>query len=289
MKILVLGATGMLGYEVSRICLKRGLHVDVIVRNKELLVSKLGNQVNLGVHILDDIKNFEGLTSLIQKIKPTYIVNCIGVVKQSVLADDGYESVSINSLLPHQLVKIGQSIGSRLIHVSTDCVFDGKKGSYKESDLPNATDLYGKSKHLGEVSYSGAVTLRTSIIGHEIGRPTHGLVEWFLSQNEKVDGFKNVFFSGLTTLELSNVILDEVIAKNLQAGLYQVSSGRISKFDLISLIAEIYGKSITIFPNTEMVLDRSLDGTYFKELTNYIVPSWRELVQDMKNDFESGF
>lgn len=289
MKILILGATGMLGYQVFRTCLNRGLDVHALVRDTQPITEKIGVKAVGKLHKISDIKIFKDLDALLLQIKPTHIINCIGIVKQSTLADNHIEAITINSLLPHFLTKACESINAKLIHVSTDCVFDGNKGNYKETDLANAQDLYGRTKLLGETGYGTAVTLRTSIIGHEINSATHGLVDWFLAQSGLVNGYTNAFFSGLTTLELTNVILDYVIKLNISTGIYQVSADRISKFDLITLIADKYRKVIDIVPSSDLVIDRSLNSTLFKSVTGYKPPSWEKLIVEMRSDFLNGF
>ena len=224
---------------------------------------------------------------LLKELKPDYIINCIGVVKQSSFAKNHLESIAINSLLPHQLEEIGNRNNSKLIHISTDCVFDGDKGNYSEVDLSNATDLYGKSKYLGEVDYGSGLTIRTSIIGHEITSDTHGLVEWFLAQNEDVRGFTKAIFSGLTTLELTNVILDVIIPANLSPGLYQVGSEPINKFELLNLVAKVYQRKIEIIPFDDFQIDRSLNSRTFDSLTGYKCPVWKQLIEEMHQDFKS--
>lgn len=288
MRIIVLGATGMLGYELFRICVKRNMDVHAVVRSKEKLVERFRKHMD-NIHTIDDVKNIEALEKIVGSVRPDYVINCIGIVKQSHLAEDYYESVSVNALLPHQLERLGEKYNFRFLHISTDCVFDGKKGRYKEADLPNAYDLYGKSKHLGEVGYGKGITIRTSIIGHEISKHTHGLVEWFMAQEGKVKGFTKAIFSGVTTLELSNIILDVIIPGNFPSGIYQVASEPISKYDLIMLISKKYNKQIAIEPSEDLVIDRSLDGTNFEKLTGYKVPSWEKQIEAMEKDFNEGF
>ena len=285
MKVVILGATGMLGFEVFTTCIKRNINVHAVIRNKSLLAEKAGLKYTDRIHEIDDIKNIDAIERIISDVKPSHIINCIGIVKQSSLADDYYESIAVNSFLPHQLQKICGKYGSQLIHISTDCVFDGKKGLYKESDLPNANDLYGKSKHLGEVGYGCGITLRTSIIGHEIMVKTHGLLEWFLAQEAKVKGFTRAIFSGLTTGELTRIILDIIIPLKLPPAVYHVSGQAISKYDLIKIIAEVYEKKIEIQASDELVIDRSLDSSVFMELTGYNPPGWRQLIVGMHDNF----
>jgi dTDP-4-dehydrorhamnose reductase len=285
MKILLLGATGMLGSQFLHQSLQRRHNMHVIIRNDALLKSRFPTLPLDTIHLLPDIKEFTLLESLIATIKPGVMVNCVGIVKQSELAKNAYESVAVNSYLPHFLAQLAEKYNLHLIHISTDCVFDGKTGNYTETDFSDATDLYGKSKYLGEVGSSHAVTLRTSIIGHELTKPTFGLLEWFLATEGTAYGFAKAIFSGVTTNELSKIILDEVIPKKLTGGVFQVAATPISKYDLIKLIAKEYGKTTQIVPSDTFVIDRSLNGHKFRKATGYEVPSWPVMIQDMHKDF----
>jgi dTDP-4-dehydrorhamnose reductase len=285
MKIIVLGATGMLGYQVFKTCLERNITVKAVVRNKKLLTNHIGINIDSMVYEIDDIKNTNSLENLFKLFQADYVINCIGIVKQSNLAQNFHESIAINSLLPHQLEDLGRIYHFRLIHISTDCVFDGKSSNYKESDLSNANDLYGKTKYLGEVKYGTGITLRTSIIGHEITNKNIGLVDWFLSQSVSVKGYTKSIFSGLTTTELTKIILDIVIKKEIESGLYQVASAPISKYDLLNLISIVYNKKINIIPSEELIINRSLDGSRFSNIYSYQVPSWPEMLIEMHKNF----
>ena len=289
MRILVLGATGMLGYQIFNNCLNRDISVNAIVRTKKDLVQRLGNGIEDKLHIIDDVKNTSAIESIVREFKPDYLVNCIGIIKQSDLAYDHYESIAINSLLPHQLLRLGTLYNFRLIHISTDCVFNGELGNYKETDFSDAYDLYGKTKFLGEVAYGSAITLRTSIIGHAITEQKVSLIDWFLSQTVKTKGYVKAIFSGLTTFELAKVILDIIIAKKVEPGLYQIASAPIAKFDLLKLTAEIYKKDILIEASDDVIIDRSLNGTKFSELTSYNAPSWSEMITEMHADYINNF
>ena len=173
-----------------------------------------------------------------------------------------------------------------MIHISTDCVFSGKKGNYLESDESDAEDLYGRSKFLGEVAYPPhSITLRTSIIGREL--KTHlGLIEWFLSQKDgdTIHGYKRAIFTGFTTDELSRVIMNEVIPHPELTGLYHVSSDPINKFDLLQMTNQAFGKKINILLDEDFFMDRSLDSTRFRQATGYQPPSWAEMIQEMAQD-----
>jgi dTDP-4-dehydrorhamnose reductase len=187
----------------------------------------------------------------------------------------------VNTLAPHRLAGLSKLVDARFIHISTDCVFSGKKGSYTEDDLPDAIDLYGKSKALGEVDYPNTITLRTSTIGHELNTK-HGLLEWFLSQNESCKGFSRAIFSGLPTVVFAKIIRDIVIPNNKLSGLYHVAASSINKFDLLKIIANKYNKAINIVDDEQLIMDRSLDSTKFESATGYKAPEWTELIDLMK-------
>ncbi len=229
-----------------------------------------------------DVENLESLERLFALARPDVVINCIGVVKQLSLADDPLVAIPINALLPHQLARLCETAGARLIHISTDCVFSGTRGLYREDEPSDATSLYGRSKYLGEVDYPHAVTLRTSIIGHELGNP-HGLVGWFLAERGRVNGFTRAIFSGLPTVELSRVMRDFVLPRPELSGVYHVSADAISKYDLLRLVAQIYGKSTEIVADESLVIDRSLDSSRFRALTGYVPPSWPDLVRTMRS------
>jgi dTDP-4-dehydrorhamnose reductase len=290
MKILILGGTGMLGYELFSTCIRRQLDVKTVVRSNRLLMNRPG--INAGGHhfiSIDDIKNTTALENSIREYRPDVVVNCVGIIKQSALAENHFESIAINAFLPHQLEKMGQQYGFRLIHISTDCVFNGRKGMYTENDLSDAEDLYGKTKFLGEVGYGQGITLRTSIIGHEISGQQHGLVDWFLAQQGTVNGYTKAIFSGLTTTELTKVILDIIIPSGLPAGIYQVAAEPIAKYDLLQLVAKVYNKDIQITPSEKVIIDRSLSGEKFRHLTGYTAPVWETMIAEMHKGFTTNF
>jgi dTDP-4-dehydrorhamnose reductase len=279
-RVLVLGASGMLGNAVFRLLSRSRDHVvSGTVRSSsalKLLPEELRGQIVSGVEIYD----LDGLTKLFERVKPDVVINCVGLVKQLPGADDPLTAIPMNALLPHRLLAMCKVAGARLIHISTDCVFDGARGMYRESDFADATDLYGRSKYLGELHDPQAVTLRTSIIGPELAT-AHGLVGWFLAQRGPVKGFTRAIFSGLPTVELARVIRDFVIPAADLSGLYHVSSAPISKYDVLRGVAREYGHSIEIVPDGELVIDRSLDSSRFRERTGYVAPAWQEMLRVM--------
>lgn len=276
---LVLGATGMLGNACLRALGERGDQVWGTVRSEgsaRRLPEPLRDRLIPNV----DADNLDTVTRAIIQAKPDVVVNCIGMVKQLEDSRNPLVALPLNSLFPHRLHQLCRLANARLIHVSTDCVFSGAKGGYVETDHPDAIDLYGISKRLGEVAGPSAITLRTSIIGHELSS-SHSLIDWFLSQGARTQGFTKAIFSGFPTVELARIIRDVVVPRPDLSGLYHVSSEPISKFDLLTLVAEAYDKTIIIDPSERLVIDRSLDSRKFQEATGYTPPSWPELVRRM--------
>jgi len=280
-RVLILGATGMLGSTVFRFFKQRSTHETWgAIRNSEMkqyLPTETHDSVYSGLDVLDQ----DAIVDVMQKVRPDVVINCVGLIKQLKNANDPLSVLPINSILPHRLEKLCALTGARLVHISTDCVFSGKKGYYKETDLSDAEDLYGKSKFIGELNeQKHAITLRTSIIGHELNSK-YALVDWFLSQERAVKGYTKAVFSGLPTVELARVIHDYVLPKPELSGLYHVSAQPIAKFDLLKLIAAQYQKDIQVNPDDQLVIDRSLDSIAFTDATGYIAPDWPSLIATM--------
>jgi dTDP-4-dehydrorhamnose reductase len=280
-QVLVLGASGMLGNAVLRLFgVSDGYRAFGTIRSLEaldLLPEPIRPNVIAGV----DIENIYSMLQVLEKVQPDVVINCIGLVKQLEEADQPLRAIPINSLLPHRLAQLCSLAGARLVHISTDCVFSGAKGMYKDGDASDASDLYGRTKYLGEVDYPNAITLRTSIIGHELQRST-SLIGWFLRQSGRVCGFRRAIFSGLPTVEIARIIRDYVLPHPELHGVYNVSAAPISKFDLLRLVADAYGKDIEIEPDENFVIDRSLDSSRFRSATGFAPPTWPELVRSMR-------
>jgi dTDP-4-dehydrorhamnose reductase len=281
-RILVLGANGMLGNAIVRyFAEKDGFDVYGTIRSTSAL-SKTFVSSRMNIISGVNVENVDHLIKTFAKTQPDVVINCVGIVKQLAESYDPLVALPINSMLPHRLAHLAATTNARLIHISTDCVFSGNKGGYTEEDLPDATDLYGRSKLLGEVDYPNAITLRTSIIGHEL-ESSRSLVNWFLSQTGSVKGFRHAIFSGLPTVEIARVIHDHVLPNTSLRGLYHLSVDPINKYDLLNLVAQTYGKSIDIVPDDSLVIDRSLDSGKFRKATGYVPKPWPELIQDMHN------
>lgn len=280
----MLGASGMLGSAIFRAFSKDPsfdtfgtVRVDSVTRffNSDIRSALISN-----IHLESEVCLLSALTTS----RPNIVINCIGIIKQLPGANDHLESLAINSTLPHRLAKYCDAIGARLVHFSTDCVFSGKKGLYREEDFADAYDLYGRTKFLGEVSYKNSVTLRTSIIGHELNR-SKSLVDWFLSQSGEVKGFRNAIFSGLPTIEVARVVKEHVIPNTELSGLYHLSVEPINKYDLLNLVAKTYGKSINIISDDNLVIDRSLSSDRFRAATGFNPRPWAVLIEDMYKEY----
>lgn len=285
MKVCVLGANGMLGNALIR-SLSNDSQLQILgtVRSahaKDLFPSDIARAIVSGV----DAQQLESIALLLEKERPNVVINSIGLVKQIENGSDPIRAISFNAMLPHQLSKLCQSIGSRLIHISTDCVFSGKKGAaYLESDSPDPVDLYGRTKLLGELGDAPhELTLRTSYIGNEF-EGANGLLEWFLKQNAPISGFTKAIYSGLPTVILADLIRERVLKMPELHGLYHVSSRPISKYNLLKLVARVFGKEITINPDDRLIIDRSLDSTRFQEVTGFVAPDWEQMIEKMYQD-----
>ena len=285
MKILVLGATGMLGSTIFRQLSNNSQHQvwGTTRSNHHLHYFPENTHQNLISNI--DVLEHDALVHAFTTVKPDVVINCVGVIKQLAQASNPLTTLPINAMLPHRLAALCELTKTRLIHISTDCVFSGNQGMYAEDDVSDATDLYGKSKYIGELhNYPSAITLRTSIIGHELNSK-YSLVNWFLSQKNSISGYDKAIFSGLSTLEFSRIIHDIVIPNPALSGLYHVAAQPINKFDLLSVIADVYGKKITITPDSTLVIDRSLNAERFNQATNYNPPNWTALITAMHKDY----
>lgn len=282
-KILVLGASGMLGNAVYRYFRTQTAHDVVGIVRSSSSAALLPAALRDGIAEGGNVEDVDALLRVFDQHRPTVVVNCVGLVKQLEDAKNPLVAIPINSVLPHRLARLCSLGGARLIHLSTDCVFSGDKGMYVEDDIPDARDVYGRTKLLGEVDYPHALTLRTSIIGHELAG-AHSLICWFLAQEGSVRGFSGAIFSGFPTIEIARIIDAHVLPHPALSGLYHLSAAPIDKFSLLKLVADTYGKQIRIDEDADLVIDRSLDSSRFRAATGFRPDDWPALVQRM-HDF----
>lgn len=273
----------MLGHRVFQI-----LQEQFIVRgtargtteNLPLSLKGQEDKIRFGFDALE-MDKFE---SVLREEKPDYVVNCIGLIKHLSEAADPELAIKINALLPHTLARHCQEQSIRFLHVSTDCVFSGKKGFYSVADNPDPIDLYGRSKLLGEVKSGRSLTLRTSVIGWEL-RNHVGLLEWFISQrNKDIKGYSKAIYSGLSTSALAKIIADVFLNHKDLTGLWQVSAAPISKYDLLNQLNETMNLGITIAEESDFHCDRSLDSSAFWEKTGLHAPTWSDMIASLAKE-----
>ena len=281
MRVLVFGAGGMLGHKLMQV-LGANYEVFGTVRDATRKLEPFAPGERLVVNVAVD--DLDSIRRTIETVKPDVVINAIGIIKQLPDSKNVITTLTVNSIFPHRLAELGEEFGFRLIAISTDCVFSGSRGNYSEDDIPDAVDLYGRSKNLGEVVGDNCLTLRTSIIGHELGS-AHSLIDWFLSnQGGKVKGYANAIYSGFPTVVFASII-DNLIRNHPKlSGLYHVSSNPISKYDLLTLVNNAYASDVAIERDEDFKIDRSLDSSRFRKETGFAPAPWSEMVDSMKTD-----
>lgn len=269
-KVFIVGSKGMAGHVIYNYLRE---HTDF-----EVVDVARGTDGHIPTYQID-VTNFESLTKVLELEKPKYIVNCVGILNKDA-EDNPEKSILLNSYFPHFLAKAGKAINAKLIHISTDCVFDGKKGSYTENSLKDGKGFYAETKALGEVTYGNNLTIRTSIIGPELKANGIGLFNWFMQQNGKIKGYTNAFWTGITTIELAKVII-EAIREDITGLHHVVNSEKINKYDLVNLFKNIFDKNdIEIVPFGDYKVDKSLIKT--NESFRYTVPTYQLMLKEMK-------
>jgi dTDP-4-dehydrorhamnose reductase len=283
MRVLVLGASGMLGHKLLQ-RLRGKFEIAGTIRSAAPDRVVREALPGLKLYAAVDAAEPDTIARAIDDCRPAAVVNCIGIVKQAPEAHDAMPSISVNSLLPHQLHRLAADRGIRLIHFSTDCVFSGRHGPYGEDDIPDPPDLYGRSKLLGEIAGRGALTLRTSIVGREL-RQHRGLIEWCLRQRgRRIKGFAGALYSGLTTSAMADLVGDIIAAHPGLDGLWQVSAAPISKFDLLQIVNRVYDLGIEIERDEDFVCDRRLDSARFRKLTGWQPQPWPDMIGAMRSE-----
>lgn len=285
MKILILGGDGMLGHQLLKLLRERH-EVRVTLRQDAAAYSKVGLFTPENSYPGVDLRVHERLINVLADFHAEAIINAAGIIKQRADGLDVIPNLEINALLPHRLSLLCEATGARLIHISTDCVFSGTRGQYREEDTPDPVDIYGHSKLLGEVTHSGVVTLRTSIIGRSLYRNA-SLIDWFLLQSGRIKGYRNAIFSGFTTRELARVIATLLERHRGASGLYHLSSNPISKYDLLVRLRDKLARAVEIVPDDAVRIDRSLDSTRFRTEFGYAPPSWDRMLDELADEIRS--
>lgn len=284
MRVLVFGGTGMLGHKLVQHW-RGNFEVKATLRDKAVKYLEAG--IFNAEEIIEsvEVENPASVRNALEISQPQVIVNCVGLIKQLPDAKNVIKSLTVNAIFPHRLAEIAQENNIRLITISTDCVFSGKKGNYDEDDRPDAEDIYGKSKNLGEPVGKNCLTVRTSIIGREL-QTAHSLLEWFLSNRRggKIKGYSKAIYSGFPTIVLAEILAGLMTKYPTLSGLYHVSSEPIDKYSLLCLIRDRYEADIEIEADDTLRINRSLDSTKFRKITGFQPDSWKEMITKMAAD-----
>jgi dTDP-4-dehydrorhamnose reductase len=276
----------MLGHKVLQHLLDSGMEVGCTIHGSLRNPRTPGRQLFVRVPIVIedwDAQRADAALERISEYEPAVVVNCVGVVKQREAAKQFIPSLRINALWPHLLAEAAGRWGGRVIHFSTDCVFDGTSGGYRETDRADADDLYGRTKLLGELTTPNGLTLRTSIIGRELSHFA-SLLEWVLAQKGSIKGFRRAWFSGVTTNQLAFFVRRLILDYPTLTGLFHVAGPRIAKYDLLCLIRDAFDLSIDVVPDDSFAIDRSLNGDQFLRVTGLTSPPWREMIAELAAD-----
>ena len=286
-KILILGGSGLIGFGLLKgISSFSDYDVSSTLFNKVDKYSYIKKIKNINLYENINVLNLNKFINFLETLSVDIIINCIGVTKH--VSDDPCTNIQINSYFPNFLSNHCYKKKIKLIHISTDCVFSGLTGSYIESDKPDATDIYGKSKSLGEVIYEKSLVIRTSTIGMEYKNKTNGLFNWFFNNKKKFCyGYENAYFYGLTTNELAKIISKNIIPQSNFKGLYNISGPRINKYDLLCLIKKKFNLPIVIKKNKNFKIDRSLKSIKFEKEFNYKKKEWSLMLDQLKEDYEN--
>ncbi|UHA74495.1 SDR family oxidoreductase [Paenibacillus sp. 481] len=269
MKLLVIGGNGMAGHML----------VQYFKEQPEFSLFYTSRDAEDEYGLLLDVTDIEQVDRLVMAVRPHVIINAVGILNQAAESKP-IEAYQVNGLLPHRLRQIADRIGARVIHISTDCVFSGSHGSYIEADEVDGTSMYAVTKALGELRDGTAhVTIRTSIIGPEIRKQGIGLLNWFLQQQGVVQGYRHVWWNGVTTLELAKAI--HYYVNRPVGGLLHLAHPKpINKHDLLMLMQQAFRKEdVTIEPSNEPVLDRTLVNT--RSDADYPVPPYRTMLAEL--------
>lgn len=279
----MLGVSGMLGNAIFRQLSRQNLNVSGVMRSSVSLDFFSEEEKNR-IHVVKDLISEGAIQDLFATLNPDVVINCIGVIKQSDELTSVRSTLMVNSIFPLILADASQAVECKVVHFSTDCIFSGATGFYSEHAVEFAHDVYGVSKRLGELTIPAALTLRTSIIGHEIATE-RSLIDWFLSQQGAVKGFKNAIFSGLPTSYIGALLAGWILREELPSGLFHLSAAPISKFDLLQKVAKVYNHDIEIDADYDLKINRSLDSSMLMSLQTWQPPGWDELLENMFSDY----
>ena len=278
MRLLITGADGMIGHGLWRYFSQSPDHEVVAAVRSAAQLCAFGAR---RVEQTGDLDDEAAAAKLIDRVRPDWVINCAGLTKHADNGEDAVKVIRANCLLPNLLANATEQSGARMLHVSTDCTFLGTRGHYAESEAPDANDLYGRSKVLGEITDRAHVlTVRTSTIGFEVASK-RGLLEWFLDQRGSCRGFSRAIFSGLTSHELARVLDEHVLDRSELSGLLHIAGPAIDKLSLLRAMRQHFSVPVDIEEDASFVIDRSLDGSRFCALTGFQPRRWDDMLSEI--------
>lgn len=284
-KILILGASGLIGHKLFEKLGQRFDEVHGVLHRDRDTFSQCG--LFAGDNVIDnvDVSNFERVLSILDTINPDVVLNCVGITKRRPEVKDPLCAINVNSMFPHRLANWAGEHGKRIIHFSTDCVFDGSIGDYTEESPTTGPDAYGQTKALGEIRYDHTLTIRSSFIGRELDVFSE-LLEWFIGQDGKtIKGFTRAYYSGVSTIFMSQVVGDIIESHPELNGLLQLSTPQpISKFDLLCVARDAFGMNVEIVPDDDFEIKPTLNGSKLRAAMNLEIPTWPEMMQELAAD-----
>jgi dTDP-4-dehydrorhamnose reductase len=286
--LVIVGAGGMLGHRlVQEFC--RHSDYDVHATLRTMIPASFANARATYHTEVDLAFDTSKIRNLLQEIRPEIVINAAGVIKHRAAGADPDLSMSINGALPHTLGITATEIGARLIHISTDCVYSGQRedGGYSEAEAPDAVDVYGRSKAVGEVDWGGHLTVRTSIIGFELANHL-GLLGWLFGNTSgvTVQGYERAIYSGLPTSTLARTIRHVIAELPQMRGLYHVASRPINKYELVKRLNDAFALGLKVVPASRVVCNRALNDSRFRSESGLLRPTWDQLIDDLLADYQ---
>lgn len=285
MRILVLGSSGLIGHKLLQKLTERFGDVFGTLHGGRSRFE--GNPLFAGPRIIEnvDVRAFRQLEGILKAVNPDVVLNCAGITKRRPEVNVPLEAISVNALFPHQLARWAGENGKRVIHFSTDCVFDGAEGPYSEASETTGNDAYGRTKALGEIRYDHTLTIRSSFIGRELAVHSE-LLDWFLRQRgPSINGFTDAWYSGISTIEMARIVGDIIEYHPEINGLHQLSMPEpISKYDLLRLAREAFSKTIEIIPDSSFSIRPTLDGALLRSKMDIVLPGWPDMMAALAAD-----
>lgn len=285
MKILVLGASGLIGHKLFQTMKDAGHDVYGVLHGEKTSFPEVDFLQKDSVIESVDVLDFDKLHGILYAIQPNVVLNCVGITKRKEEVNDPFQAISVNALFPHKLANLAKDMNFRVIHFSTDCVFNGELGNYNEESNTTGEDAYGKTKALGEIRYPHTLTIRSSFIGRELAGKTE-LLEWLISENgNTIKGFTQAWYSGVSTIFMAKTVLDIIENYPDISDLYQLAIPEpISKYDLLCLARDAFQLDIEIIPDGNFEIKPTLDGSKLTNAMDLTIPSWQEMMNELAAD-----